>query len=335
MYKSETKIKEPLTASKLKLIRTIYAKGSGKPDPKNTEYLYTPKKNKNNPLLEPPSAKPKTARGLTILKAGIERMATLEVLDDQPFKLEKPLQTTNKGRNLIRTIETSKPKSVLEHTGNTMNDNITESRKKDENEVKRLNIWEKDILNQDLYNDPQFQISKKELECINWKNDIRDKLSKINMSSNNFYEDLVKSAEREQGSILFQNINITKKKFQFDIFRGNDVSKGGHTRVMSTGESEKDEVMNQYKELKQDENYDNIIKTDYYREIIKEKIKLEMSYTKELNILAQKIFDMKQKKSNHSHEVFEIINYLKDMEKDYEVRIYPFIFVEKDRNSRK
>jgi hypothetical protein len=319
--KSETKIKEPLTSAKLKLIRTIYRKNQETNTP-NTEYINIPSKHNSDPILINQS-KPRTARPPP------QRMESLEVLEEPLKTFQKPLKSKTK-ISRRRNDDGSKHKSPLEHTGNTLNENIAEIRKRDENEVKRLNMWEKDVLNHDMLNNPQFQKNKKELECINWKNDIRDALGKLNLSSNNFYEDLVKSAEREQGSILFQNINITKKKFQFEIFMGKNEPRGSETKINT--ENENDDVMNQYKELKQDANYDNIIKTDYYREIIKEKIKLEMSYTKELNTLAQKIFDLKQKKANLSHEMFEIVNYLKDLEKDYEVNI---IKVEKDRVSRK
>jgi hypothetical protein len=294
--KNEIRAKEPLTVSKLKLIKTL-----------NRNRLFTPVTPSNllggntKKLTSPYSANTNNIfRGLVF-----QRMDTIEVAEE-PTKIQPEITKHTKLGLKKKIPEISE-----------INENITEIRKRDENEVKRLNIWEKDILNQEMFNDPQFQSSKKELECINWKNDIRDSLRKLNLSSNNFYEDLVKSADREQGSILFQNINITKKKFQFELFR-EDSTNNAMTHMMST-ENENDDLMNKYKTLKQDANYDNIIKTDYYREIIKEKIKLEMSYTKELNILAQKIFDLKQKKINISHEMFEIINYLKDLEKDYQV----------------
>jgi hypothetical protein len=315
--KNETNItKEPLTASKLKLLRQMGRTQRANPI---NEFMFSNTAAKSNTNFKNMNrgktpTKPQTARAPIIQ---LQRLNTIEVIDDIGRTDEKSNEKSKKS-SLVKMIKVNDPKNGHKATDQSSTyENKLENLKKDENEVKRLNIWEKDVLFQDMYNDPQFINSKKELECINWKNDIRDSLAKLNLKSNNFYEDIIKSGEREQGSILFQNINITKKKFQFDVFRNNEAHK--HAGRTMTAETEGDDMMDKYKTLKQDKNYDNIIRTDYYREIIKEKIKLEMSYTKELNTLAQKIFDHKQKKINLSHEIFEIINHLKDLEKEFHV----------------
>jgi hypothetical protein len=339
---NKTNIKEPLTVSKLKLLKVSHKKRSTTPA---LEYatLQTPVRDKRSSKGVIEKQKPQTARGgpvesISNKQFQFMRMNTVETIDDSYIKeVEvKPIPTTNQkekpkvkilhSQNTInkRTITASK-RTIEPSSISIINENVMENRKRDENEVKRLNIWEKDVLNQDMYNDPNFQNSKKELECINWKNNIRDALAKINSTSNVFYQDIVQSGEREQGSMLFQNINITKKKFQFDLFRDDPSAKKKSSKNILGGDkevTEGDEVMEKYQTLKQDANYENIIRTDYYREIIKEKIKLEMTYTKELNILAQKIFDLKSRKMALSHDIFEIINYLKDLEKDFEVIVF-------------
>jgi hypothetical protein len=211
------------------------------------------------------------------------------------------------------------------HSITEIDESYYENRKIDENNVKKLNIWEKDILNKDLYEDDQYLETKKDLEGINWKNDVRDNLKKLSLNSNNFFSNFFKAGDQEQGSILIQNLNVGKKKFNFQLFKDDINAHYNHNNERIDTE---EDLYTKYNKLKNDDNYDNIVKADYYRNIIKEKIRLELNYSQELNKIAQKIFEAKKKKEKYTNDIFDFMNYVKELEIEFNVK---YIKIEQKR----
>lgn len=242
--------------------------------------------------------------------------------NNHPRREIKLMSTKHKQNDSTTLPEVSKtiPNESIQNktilTTTNLEEYDIETRKVDENNVKKLNLWEKDTLNKDLYNDDNFLSTKKDLESINWKNDIRQGLKKLSLTTNNFFSDFFKAGDQEQGSIMIQNLNVAKKKFNFNLFKDNKI---GYTNTDNDHLETDEDFINKFDKLKNDDNYDNIVKADYYRNIIKEKMRLELSYTHELNKIAQKIFEAKKKKEKLTNDIFDIMNYMKEVEMDYNV----------------
>ena len=92
--------------------------------------------------------------------------------------------------------------------------------KKNEKEVLKLNYWEKDkTIGNDKKDVVIKNINETEIESLNWVNELRTSLAKINLTNASpQLIDFYNKDDNEQNTIYMQNINLAKKKFNFEIF---------------------------------------------------------------------------------------------------------------------
>lgn len=108
-----------------------------------------------------------------------------------------------------------------------------------------------------------------------------------------------------------QNINLSKKKFNFDVFKTNEIVTNDfqlkrnyiHIVQMNEPKDSLSQDLNFVKQLKNynieiDGNLDAMANVDLYRNIIKEKMKIENGYRKDLINVSQKLHELKIEKKN-------------------------------------
>ena len=86
---------------------------------------------------------------------------------------------------------------------------IIENRKRDQDEVLKLNHWERDLISKDILNNDNLNYKKEDFSNMNWKGEVRQKLRNIPLSKNFSFKKFFKAGEHEQGSILLQNLNCS------------------------------------------------------------------------------------------------------------------------------
>lgn len=93
---------------------------------------------------------------------------------------------------------------------------------KDKDVVKKLSVWDDNKnLNEHKNLGGSIQINK-DVDAMKMINDIKSKYANMTFmsSKNSFINAILKQSETEISIILLMNINLSKKKFQFDAFQG-------------------------------------------------------------------------------------------------------------------
>lgn len=196
---------------------------------------------------------------------------------------------------------TSKKKTKVFLLNNTManSPNVT---------MKKLNIWDKEHIKEHkenvftIYNKlSSFYVNKKLIKEKSKLDGLNSLLqSKINYNhlmqkgkkSNKILDEFYKSGNKEQGSILSNNISHTKTKFNVTL------------SVNTTQKAIKND-------FNIDENtlvamHENNNGSEYYRKVIKEKIKYENQLREELVNLSRDIYNKKQEKKELENKLSEI-----------------------------
>ena len=194
-------------------------------------------------------------------------------------------------------------------------------KKLEENEIKKLNNWDllhiKDMRN--VKHSQSFKFIAKNLEMpeIKWMLDIKNDPKSINiLSRNKKLKDFFKGLEEEQNAIFNLNMNINKKNYLLDVY--NDDNNNEEENVEINQEDKKSSV-------------------DYYKDVMRDKIKVEEFLRNDLADLSQQIYDKKILKKNLSIQINQIINKINniDVEKKnyYENQNEKIKFLEENSNN--
>ncbi len=187
-----------------------------------------------------------------------------------------------------KIIEEEK-KNKINEIKNKNKDLIEEEQKKLEkyqnsiqmiNEIKKLDSWDmrhayKGIRRYQTHGTMRHILSSLGQGNMRWLLDIKNDPQKLKIiSRNNYLKDFFNKIDQNQNAIFMQCMNIKKEEFNFDVFE-----KGNFNH-------EKDEILRKKRENQ----------IDYYREAIKEKIKVEDILKNDLANIAQGIYDAKIEK---------------------------------------
>jgi hypothetical protein len=200
------------------------------------------------------------------------------------------------------------------------------------NQVIKLNHWEYENLKYKETNKNLLSTYEGlEIDSLNYLNHMKESFAKLNLRniSDQLLEFYIK-CEEEQGSMLLQSVNINKSKFDYEVFlSGKDkkntnkilnyfleLNKTKDKKKFLTGDQ--DENIQKIKEYEKKGVLDIIGKADFYRDIIKEKLKIEEIYHTELIKIADLIFKKKYDIKSLTNISREISNYLKNLNIEYE-----------------
>ena len=202
------------------------------------------------------------------------------------------------------------------------------------NQVIKLNHWE--------YENLKYKESNKnllstyegaEMDSLNYLNHMKESFAKLNLKniSDQLLEFYIK-CEEEQGSMLLQSVNINKSKFDYEVFlTGKEKTKTNKIlnyflELNKTKDKKKflagdqDENLQKIKEYEKKGVLDIIGKADFYRDIIKEKLKVEEIYHNELVKIADLILKKKNEIKSFTNISREISTYLKNLNDEHEIK---------------
>lgn len=177
-----------------------------------------------------------------------------------------------------------------------------------------------------------------QLHSLNVTSQIMSSLSTLKNKNKNL-RDFYKNTDQEQGAILLQNINILKRKFDFEVFKSSkhnydrDPEEVAETELVkvekkivikrktSVNSNFTDDDPDNFKvkiedpylkfhNLKLEGNYDLLTSTDYYRKIVVDKMKKETTTRKEMLRVATLLHEMKAQKEELLKKNYEIRCYM-------------------------
>ena len=186
-------------------------------------------------------------------------------------------------------IETRKYKNIQKKKENYENNLIYNY------EIKCLDNWDFEHITKtnDLKNDSKF---KKFLDDVDnsqmkWIIEIKNDKEQLKlMRRNRHLFDFLTQIDKEQQAMLMQNMSLYKKGFNFDIFNQEE-PKEKNDEIISKTENNIN-INNSISDiLNEDEiSNSNVSQVEYYRQVIKEKKKLEEMFHSELRTVAEECY---------------------------------------------
>lgn len=166
------------------------------------------------------------------------------------------------------------------------------------NEIRKLNHWDykhaaKHKMSHKVSLSMQIFLKNLGQSSMKWLLDIKADEKQLNMLKRNKYlNNFLTRFEREQNAIFNQNMNINKTNFDFSVFDANYVSS-----------------------CPRNENYSQM---DYYKEIMKQKKKIEELLRNDLKEVANELFELKMEKKKISKNICESKKSLERIEEKFE-----------------
>ena len=234
-------------------------------------------------------------------------------------------KTFNITYDLIRKKREKKNKKIMSHLsrgeeflsniGMTQNENEILNEKKNiyeklkENfeaqnnfkyEIKKLENWDfehcqKERLKKFVSNENMSNILKKpENSQMKWYLEIKNDKKQLKlMCRNKHLKEFFSRIEKEQKAIFLQSFSVNKKVFNFEIFK-----------------NEKNEIQNEKKEE------ENLKKIEFYKDVMKEKIKIEEMFHSELTNCAEQVHITRIRKKEAMIELYEITKEINEVNKE-------------------
>ena len=188
--------------------------------------------------------------------------------------------------------------SIMNFLKNNEEDDKAEKyrqRKIEENEIKKLNNWDIQYASNNhkfIRRTSTFQGLTQSLDStnMNWMFQIKNNPKEASIiARNKNLKEFFDKFEVEQNAIYNQNMNINKKQFHFDAFDNNNNS------IKSNKSNNKSSV-------------------DFYKEVMREKIRVEDFLTGNLSNMSQQVYDKKIEKKKIADLVSQILIRLNEID---------------------
>ena len=209
----------------------------------------------------------------------------------------------------------SKERTSIDMLSNKFFEKLGKQREKYENElnynyeIKCLDNWDFEHItkHKDIKTDNEFKHFLDEVDNsqMKWLVEIKNDKEQLQlMRRNKHLYDFLTQIDKEQQAMIMQSMNLNKKGFDFDIFNknNNDNSKDKNDENIC-----KTEVNNDIEGIEIDNILDNkelssngsISRVEFYRQVMKEKIKVEEMFHIELRAVAEECYltNVNKKKS--------------------------------------
>ena len=249
-----------------------------------------PNNNKHNYILS--SLKLKKRKNPMLLERGEEFLSYFGTLKN----------LKNKGNNLLNK-NNLKEKDSLELIKQKYIEKLGKQKEKYENElnynyeIKCLDNWDFEHItkHKDLKTDNEFKQFLDEVDNsqMKWLVEIKNDKEQLRlMRRNKYLFDFLIQIDKEQQAIAMQSINISKKGFNFDIFnKKNDINLNKEKfkdNVNDKNENMENSYMMNNEDLSKINS--NISQVEFYRQVMKEKIKVEDMFHGELRAVAEECY---------------------------------------------
>jgi hypothetical protein len=228
------------------------------------------------------------------------KMKNKNLFTSSPIRKEKISHSLNNNAKNSKQVENIKKNSIK----NQLSTNDTEFSKVDPqmiNEIKKLNQWDRKhavnvykgtyrpSLNMQIFLNSLGQSSNQ------WLMDIKADPKQIEiLSRNKHLKNFFTKIDKEQKAISYQSVSLYKKGFNFDIFNENKNKKRSSS----------------------DDTDQFLAQVDVYREIMRERMKIEEFLKNDLSEISQQLYDLKLEKKSLIISLFETSNDINDIFKE-------------------
>ena len=218
-----------------------------------------------------------------------------EGLISLPLSKSKPSSV-----NTSRIIYSKINQNIKSHTRHNtpLNTSTPDEHLQYVNEIRKLNHWDykhaaKHKGSQKVSLSMQIFLNNLGQSSMKWLLDIKSDEKQLTILKRNKYlNDFLTRFEREQKAIFNQNMNINKTNFDFSVFDANFVSR-----------------------CARNENYSQM---DYYKEIMKQKKKIEEILRNDLKEIANEVFELKMEKKKIAKNIWESKKSLERIDEKFE-----------------
>ena len=227
-----------------------------------------------------------------------------------PMFLERGEELLSYFGNLenIKTIENnrnkdnSNDKSSLESLKHKYIEKIGKQKEKYENElnynyeIKCLDNWDFEHITKkkDLKTDNEFKQFLDEVDNsqMKWLVEIKNDKEQLKlMRRNKHLFDFLIQIDKEQQAIVMQSMNVNKKGFNFDIFDNEE--KNNNNKIQAEADNNKktpEEMSYILKSQELSNTNSHISQVEFYRQVMKEKVKVEEMFHGELRSVAEECY---------------------------------------------
>ena len=270
-------------------------------------------------------------RLLTLNENSLNKNLLLSKRNKNPMLLDRGQEFCSYFANLNNRFKTKSEKN-MEKIKNMIEvrkyKNIEKKKENYENklqfnyEIKCLDNWDFEHVTKtnDLKNDSKFKNFLNEVDNsqMKWIIEIKNDKEQLKlMRRNRHLFDFLTQIDKEQQAMLMQNMSLYKKGFNFDIFNGEESEVKNNETVCKT---ENNNVNNSGLLLNEEEvSNNNISQVEFYRQVMKEKKKLEEMFQGELRTVAEECYITNLNKKNCVINAFEITQELTALSKKEEI----------------
>ena len=251
----------------------------------------------------------KRNRNQTTLDRGQEMFYFYANLENR-FKTRSE-RNMEKIKNLI---ETRKYKNIEKKKENYENNLIYNY------EIKCLDNWDFEHITKtnDLKNDSKFKkfLNDVDNSQMKWIIEIKNDKEQLKlMRRNRHLFDFLTQIDKEQQAMVMQNMSLYKKGFNFDIFNKEEPKENNEENICKT-ENNNNNISDILNEDEIENN--NVSQVEFYRQVIKEKKKLEEMFHGEVRTVAEECYITNLNKKKCVVDSFNILQELNSLTKKEE-----------------
>ena len=178
-------------------------------------------------------------------------------------------------------------------------------------EIKCLDNWDFEHITKtnDLKNDNKFKKFLNEVDNsqMKWIIEIKNDKEQLRlMRRNKHLYNFLTQIDREQQAMIMQNMNLYQKGFNFDIFNEGEQKEKNKENNCNTENNISNDIINE-----NDVSNSNVSQVEFYRQVIKEKKKLEEMFHNEVRAVAEQCYITNINKKKSVVMAFDIIQELK------------------------
>ena len=178
-------------------------------------------------------------------------------------------------------------------------------------EIKCLDNWDFEHITKtnDLKNDNKFKKFLNEVDNsqMKWIIEIKNDKEQLRlMRRNKHLYNFLTQIDREQQAMIMQNMNLYQKGFNFDIFNEGEQKEKNKENNCKTENNISNDIKNE-----NDVSNSNVSQVEFYRQVIKEKKKLEEMFHNEVRAVAEQCYITNINKKKSVVMAFDIIQELK------------------------
>ena len=185
-------------------------------------------------------------------------------------------------------------------------------------EIKCLDNWDFEHITKtnDLKNDSKFKkfLNDVDNSQMKWIIEIKNDKEQLKlMRRNRHLFDFLTQIDKEQQAMVMQNMSLYKKGFNFDIFNKEEPKDKKEENICKTENNNISDILNEEKV----EN-NNVSQVEFYRQVIKEKKKLEEMFHGEVRTVAEECYITNLNKKKCVIDSFNILQELNGLTKKEE-----------------